>query len=361
MDEMTFRILDTLSRGLGSAISINELTKKVKEIYGTAYYKNIYDKIKNLERQKVLNLTKVGKASICSLNFNNYILIDLLAEMELKRKQDFLDRRMELQMLFLEMETYFKQDFYLIESISLASPEKNIKLNRAEFLFILREPPQMSDGEHTLQSEMEAIHAIMQELQKIQKKHNIKADYLILRGREFFELLETDESNPLKEMLSNKISFLSPQAFWARVKSAITRGIQIKTHKEINPAKISEQDVIYNLARSGYKEIGPEIKQGDLLCLEQIIISVLLQNDARRIEAIPILLAKNKPNCNLLIFLCQKYNKLEVLFGLLKALNKIKPSKEIENAIRILEKMEIKEEKADEKSIEQKLRLYYAI
>lgn len=36
MDETTFRILDTLSRELGRPPSINELTRKIETLHGTA-------------------------------------------------------------------------------------------------------------------------------------------------------------------------------------------------------------------------------------------------------------------------------------------------------------------------------------
>lgn len=359
MDKTTFRILNTSSTMLSSATSISGLTSSISKSYGAAYYKNIYDKIHKLEKQNIINLTKIGNISIPTINFNNYLTIDLLAEMELKKKQNFLEKNMEMQMLFLEMETYFKE-FYSIKSISIISPEKNTKLNRAEFLFLLKEPQSTINEKpkgDAIRDEILEIRLIFQQLQKI---HNIKLDYLILKEKEFIELLKSEEINPLKEMLSDKIVLFGPQAFWGDIKTALSQGIQIRITDETNPAKIAEKDLIYNLGRFGYKEIGSEIKQGKEICIEIIITSLLLQNDARRIEAIPVLLAKNKTDYNLLIFLCKKYNRLEKFFGLINALNRIKPGREIEDAIRILGAMEIKEEKIDETSIKQKMRLYDA-
>jgi hypothetical protein len=362
MDETTFRILNTSSRDLSISTSISELTNNINKSYGTAYYKNIYDKIHDLKKHNIINLTKIGNISVPSINFNNYLTIDLLAEMELRKKQNFLEKNIEIQMLFLEMEAYFKE-FYFIKSISIISPEKNIDLNRGEFLFLLKElHPTASAGKYGLdeaiQNEIFQIHSIMQILQSI---HNIKLDYLILKEKEFIELLKTEETNPLKEMLSDKIVLIAPQTFWEDIKTALLQGIQIKPIKETNPVKISEQELIYNLSRFGYKEIGSKIKQGKEICIETTITSLLLQNNARRTEAIPVLLAKNRSNYDLLIFLCRKYNKLEKLLGLIRGLNKIKPNKKIENAIKILETMKIKGEKVDKDTIRQKMRLYNAI
>lgn len=364
MDKTTFRILSTLSGDLGSPVSINTLTGNIRKLHKTAYYKNIYDKIRELEKQDIIKLERIGKSSIITLNFNNYLLTDLLTEMELKKKENFLKNRAEMWMLFQEMETYFRQGFCLINSISIIKPEKNIPLNRAEFLFILTEPSKWRIGgepgtkEQFIQNEILNIHLIMQSLQKA---HNIKLDYLVLRENEFLELLEERQSNPLKEMLSDQIALFHPQDYWIEMKRAVMKGIRIERREEVKPAKIPEQDLVYNLSGFGYKEIGTKIREGKELCLEYIIVSILIKGDARRIEAVPILLAKSKPKYSLLMFLCKKYEKLEKLLGLLKVLNKIVKSKETGNAIKILETIKIKEEKADEKAIREKMRLYHAI
>ena len=87
MDETTFRILDTLSRELGRQISINELTRKIAKQHGSAYYANIYKKLLALNKEGTILIGRIGKSSIISLNFKNYLLIDLLIEMELKKKK----------------------------------------------------------------------------------------------------------------------------------------------------------------------------------------------------------------------------------------------------------------------------------
>jgi len=352
MDETTFRILDTLSRALGRPLSINELTRRIETLHGTADYKNIYEKLQTLNKDTIINLTKTGRSQITTLNFNNYLLIDLLAETELRRKQDLLRNRRELQMFFLELDTYFNDpQFQFLQSISCISPVKNIRLNRIEFLILLK-----GSRERITIKELNAVHELIRLLQSI---HNIKIDYLMLSKDEFIDFLKSEETNPLREMLADKITFLYPQSFWLDIRSTLEKGIHIRIEQiATNPAKISEQDLVYNLARFGYREIGSELKQGKDICIEYIITAILLRNRARRIEAIPIILAKNKSNYNLLIFLCQKYEVSSRLLGLLKILNKIKQAKETQGAIEILQIRKIKEIKANERSIRQKMRLY---
>ncbi len=350
MDETTFRILDTLSSGLGSPVSINELTKKISERHGTAFYANIYEKTRSLVKQGIISITKSGKSSIASLNFENYLTVDLLADMESRKKQEFLADKPELQMLFMELDTYCS-DLSFMKSASLISPERNEKLNRAELL-ILSKGREIQDG-------ILALDKILGSLQRI---HGINIDYLILTKEAFLDLLKSDEINPLKEMLSDQITFLFPQAFWIEIRAMLQDGIHLAFREAAtNPAKIHEQDLVYNLARFGYKELGRETKQGEKICVEYITASILMKDDARLNNAIPIILAKNKPDYNLLIFLAQKYGLAGKLLGLLNALNQIKPATELRQAIRILEVMNVKEIKVDEKSIRAKMRLYDAI
>lgn len=353
MDETTFRILDTLWREAGRPISIHELTSRIRESHGTAYYPNVYEKTRALARDGTITLTRAGRSWIANLNFANYLLIDLLTELELKRKRYLLTKSKELVILLMDMQERYR-DILSIESISVIDAERNLKLNRAELLMLLHD----SKG-RSLHDDVIAIHTITRDLQGV---HNIKLDPLILTNDEFLTLLTSDETNPLREMLPRSIALHSPQAFWTEIAAALGRGRRIALRdRETNPARIAEKDLAFNLARFGYKEIGLEIKEGERICIEYIITSILMKEDARRIDAIPIILAKNRWNYNLLVFLSQKYGLSGRLLGLLKALDRVKPMKEIETAIEILEAIKTKETKADERSIEQKMRLYNAV
>lgn len=364
-----------MSNNLGRTLSIQASQELIKKKYGRATYKNIYNTIQGLADKNILKIERIGRSSITHLNFDNLAILDFLSEMELIKKRRLLEKRQELQLLLFEMENYFSQGFYFIESISIIKPERNFKLNKAEFLFILKEPFSTATGnnwgakedrEQRIENEIKSIYSIMKLLQGI---HNIKLDFLILREeKEFFELLKEQEKNALKEMLSDKTTFYSPQDFWISIKRALNQGINIRAEKELKLNKISEKDLFYNLNRFGYSEFGEQLRPGITISIESTIAAILLQDDARRKEAIPIILSKafdnkskRQPNYNLLIFLCNKYGKLPELFGLLKAFNKIKPLKETEKAINLIKQLDIKEKKADLKSLKEKMRLYNAI
>jgi len=87
MDTPTLRILDTISSNLGDSISINQLTERIRETYGTAHYANIYHKLQKLKKEGLLSLDLIGRSSNIKLNFQNYLLIDTLAEMEIEKKR----------------------------------------------------------------------------------------------------------------------------------------------------------------------------------------------------------------------------------------------------------------------------------
>jgi hypothetical protein len=152
----------------------------------------------------------------------------------------------------------------------------------------------------------------------------------------------------------------------------IRRGARAERPKEINLARIPEQDLNYNMERFGYKEMVTETLEGtngrkasrdafgQRICLECTITSMLLGGNARRVEAVPILLAKNRPNYNLLIFLSRKYGTEGRLLGLLKVMNRIKKSEETEYDIKALETFKTAEEKVNEETIKKKMRLYHA-
>lgn len=353
MDETTYRILDTLWRETGRPISIRELTSKIRESHGTAYYPNIYEKMRALATEGTITLTKAGRSSLANLNFANYLLIDLLTELELKRKHDLLIKSKRLQLLFKDIEERY-EDIRSIESISAIDPERNIRLNRTELLILLHDSNPTAMQRDTLM-----IHTTAR---NIQAHHNIKIDPLILTTDEFIGFLISDETNPLREMLSNKITFHSPQDFWAHISGALAKGYRFRLLEgETKPARISKNDLTFNLLRFGYREIGPELREGQRICIEYITVSILMKDDARHIEAIPIILAKNKPNYDLLIFLSQKYRLSSRLLGLLKALERTSHSEDTATAVGILESLGTKEIRADDRSIAEKMRLYNAV
>jgi len=350
MDASTLRILDTLSSNLGASLSINQLTEKIRETYGTAYYANIYQKLRKLEKEGIISLDLIGRSTNVKLNFQNYLLIDTLAEMEIQKKKNFLTKRSD-QLLFLAEIDRFLNGTCAVGSVSSINPTRNIKLNKAELLFLLRKTPEYYN--ETLQ--------LYRGMLKLQKKHNLRINSFIVDRDDFYDLVTSDEINPLREALGEEITFFCPQVFWSEIRQVAEKtGIRsIKT--ETKPANISDLDLTYNLDRFGYKEFGLRMLQGKKFCIEYIITAILLQGDMRLIEAIPIILAKNRFKSNVLAFLSQKFEIAGKLMGLLRILHAIKPTRETAETIAFLETFDAGEIPADEESVLQKMRLYNAL
>jgi hypothetical protein len=145
------------------------------------------------------------------------------------------------------------------------------------------------------------------------------------------------------------------------IRGEILRGTMIIAEEhEIHPAKIAEEDLVFNLARFGYIEFGPKIKPGKPICIEYIISAIMFHNDARRMDAIPIILAKNKKTSyDLLLFLARRYDFEGKIFGILKALRDlVHGMTNIDEPIRLLEAMKIEEIKANAKVMKEKLKMY---
>lgn len=345
------RILDTISSHLGEPLSINQLKEKIKEKYGIAYYSNIYKQIKQLENEGLIKSDSCGKSSIIRPNFENDLIIDLFSKMDIENKIDFLIERHEFLPIFSYMSNFIK-DICSIKSISSINSEKNSELNRIELLFLIREIIDYKD----------VTCELYRRTRELQDKFNIRIDSLILNEDEFSSLIKLNEINPLREAIAKEITIFCPQAFWSQIKE-VSEESEIKAiSKETKPSHIPEIDLIYNLNRFGYKEFGYRISQGHKYCIEYIITSLLLSEDARKKDAIPILLAKNNFRLNLLIFLAQKYKTTGKLLGLLKALQTIKPIDKIQDTIQLLETMtDEKETTTDEESVIRNMRLYNVI
>ncbi len=349
MDKSTLKIFDLLSSNLDDSLSISTLTEKIKKKYGKAYYANIYQKLQKLKKQDLINLNQMGRMSLIELNFQNHFLLDFLTEMDIKKKRIFFNNRPELLPLLIELEQ-FLNDACSIRTLSSINIERNIKLNRFELLFLLKK----SANSHKVTIK---IHKKILELQK---KYNIQIIGLIIDHKKFSNFIRSSEINPIRESLPRILNLFCPHSFWGEIKQIKGKSIIRILLNELKPTKISNSDLFYNLNRFGYREFGWKIEKGRKICIEYIIISLLLQNDVRLFEAIPIIISKNSFDSNLLIYLSKKYNASNKLLGLLKILKEIKPKNEILETMEIFETLKIEEQPANKQDIIKKMRLYDA-
>ena len=346
MNGTEFRVLDAMSKRVSDPISIRQLTSEMKRESGPAYYPNIYRALSSLEKEGIVTMEKRGRASIPTLNFASYLLLDTLTEMELQKKREFLQKRPHTWPLLESLEREIG-DLPSVESILLLDPERNAKLNRAEPLVLMDENDKAREG----RAEKAA--------REIGIRLNVRVEPLVVAGTELVEGLRSPQKNPFKEMLSEVVVLCMPQNFWKLIRDAVVHGVRIRFDPErTDPSKIGEKDLAYNLARLGYREIGSLVERGQGFSVEYTVSSALLSEDKRRIAAVPVLLAKNKIDYPLLCFLSRRYGFAEKLLGALIAMIKVVPTKEVDHTIAAISGAGVSPAKMDEAHIRQTLRLY---
>ena len=346
MNGTELRVLEAMSRRVSDPVSIRQLTSEIQEESGPAYYPNVYRALSSLQKEGIVTMEKHGKASIPALNFANYLLLDTLTEMELQKKQKFLRKWPDTWGLFESLE-WELGDMSSVGSILLLDPERNAKLNRAEPLVLMEEKDRAREGR------------VEKAAREIGVRLNVRVEPLVVPGPELIEELRSPQKNPFKEMLSEVVVLYMPQNFWKLIRDAVIHGVRIRFDPDrTDPSKIGEKDLAYNLARLGYREIGSEAERGQDFSVEYTVSSALLSEDKRRITAVPVLLAKNKIDYSILVFLSRRYGFAEKLLGVLIALIKVAPSRETDHAVASMSGAGISPAKMDEAHVRQTLRLY---
>lgn len=87
-------------------------------------------------------------------------------------------------------------------------------------------------------------------------------------------MLSADEANQIKAMLMDKIAICSPQAFWAVLMQAMQEGRRILLQEYIKP---KEDDLMHNMARLGYREIGWKPGKAIDYSIEPLIAEILVK------------------------------------------------------------------------------------
>ena len=100
--------------------------------------------------------------------------------MEIKKKTQFLEEKDDLLTLLAEMDKSLN-DKCSIKSVSVINPDRNIRLNRIELIFLLRK---------TVSLHNETIE-LCREMQRLQNKYNLRIDSFILDEDDFSDLLRS--------------------------------------------------------------------------------------------------------------------------------------------------------------------------
>jgi len=347
VNETEIKTLDILANEIGNTMSISTLTTKIKEIHGNADYKNIHNSIQKFVEKNIVELKKNGNSSIPKLNFGNYLLVDHLVQNEIIKRIKFLEKNKNYQIIFSELILDLK-NLKQLKTILLFNLDENIEKNKIELLFIL--------NGNEIKKETKQMEII---INRIKNKYNIEIEKILLEENIFKSYLISQESNLFNEILKNKIILLNAESFWINIKELITNGSIVKSEESTKINNISQVECIYNLVKFSYTELANESIQSKEIGLEFLITSILLKKEFYKYtNAIPVLLMKNKINFNYLIYLSLKYEVINKLLGILKAMNKLTPTKQISKINKELSKQKVKPLEVNIEKIKLKMSFY---
>lgn len=342
-------IISILIRDYGESISINELTRRLDEMYGSAHYPNVHGKVEEMKADGTVSLERAGKSLLVRLDQSNPMLADTLAEHDLAEKRRFLAENPDARTLFFRLGQGMKD---LVSSLSAVKPRESLKMNRLELLAILGEGDDPDTG-----AREEKAYRVAKEAGEM---GNIRVDLLAVPKEEFSRHLSAGDANPIKSMARERVAVLDPQSYWMDFLDT-ARVARVRLENEVKPTNICEGDMLFNLRRLGYDEFGAGKADGKQICAELVAASLLLQEDARRIGAVPIILAKNTFSPRLMAFLAEKHGAGGRLLWLLGTAIGSRKTPEISETARILRKHGIREEPvAGIRDIKDKMGLYHA-
>ena len=323
LDDAAFRILDLLAKNLGKPFSIRALNDGLSSKNRKAYYANTYNQVSKLSDKRILKLTRIGRARSVELDFSSDGLIPALAEMELLRGLELFDDsrlaaiRKHLGALFFE--TPF------LGAACIIRDSQALALNKIELLFILRSPSQGNDAFNpTYAPPSEGVEEqrafIAGRIQSLASKTNLRIDFLALTCQEFLNELFSPQANPVKLLVKDEIAVFNPGFFWMLVEAGKACGLQFSVNKDsADSRKLKREDILLAFGRHGYREFGAASILPSGYSIETAIAAALVLEDARLLEAIPVILAKDERkriNYALLEYLARKCGKAE-LYGFL--------------------------------------------
>ncbi len=196
--ESQIRVLELFRKN----IFLNESIRKISLILGRSYPK-IYEAIKELERQKMILITKVGNSHVCSLILNK----ETIAMLSLLDKQESFSKKIPNIDKILDFKEFL--DEVIIVSGSYAKGKQTNKSD-IDLILITREEA------HKKQGLMENMTMTF-----LPEVHVIAFSY-----KTFVEMLLNDEFNLGKETFKARLIFRNPERYHELIKEAIKNGFK---------------------------------------------------------------------------------------------------------------------------------------
>ena len=299
MNKEEMKILEYLSDNLGYGGNILEMSKGIDKEHGPAYYPNIYNTIKRLEKINIINIKHDGNNKTIKLNTENPISIYYISEAE-----NYKNQKITISLELLDDILKLTQKFDIF-SICFLDIKHYLIMNRLELLILNR-----NNNENI---------ELMRELHKLEYHYSMSIDSIILTSDEFINKIKSDELDIIKDLILKKNIIYNIDGFW---KLILENNINAKYKKlDKYPQDITRDELAYNYNRFGF-QLYEKFKPSDKIAIEPIIFSMSLNDESRIRYGAILLLYKNIENINLsyLFYIFKRYNKLSELKGILMLL-----------------------------------------
>ena len=318
MNKEEIKIMSYLSDNLGDGGNILEMSKDIDRKYGHAYYPNIYNTAKRLEKIGIIDIKPEGNSKLIRLNIENPLSTYYISEME-----NYKNQKISMSKEMLSNILNLTQEFDIFSICSLDA-EKYQKINRLELLILTRNHDENS--------------SLIKSLLKMESNYNIKIDPIILTLDEFIKIMKADELDMIKDLILNKNILYNSDGFWGLIKQH-----RIDTrYKKFNkfPQDLTRDELAYNYSRLGY-QLNENIRPNKKITIEPIIFSMSINKEIRIKYGAIILLYKNieKINWAYLYYIYKRYDDLGKLKGILISLanlTNIQHTNEIEYYINLI-------------------------
>jgi hypothetical protein len=319
MNKEEIKIMSYLSDNLGHGGSILEMSKGIDSRYGPAYYPNIYNTAKRLEKIGIIGIEAEGNSKLINLNMENPISTYYISETENYKNQGLkLSKELLGDILSLALE-------FDIFSICSLETDKFQRINRLELLILARNHGSNRD--------------LIKSLRRMESNYGTKIDPIILTIDEFAKIMKSGESDLIKDLILDRNILYNIEGFWEMIKQ---RKIDAR-YKRLDklPQDITRDELAYNYSRLGY-QLNENIKHGNRIAIETIIFAMSINNEIRIRYGAIILLYKNIERINwaYLYYIYKRYDSLGKLKGILLSLahlTDIKHDNEIRDYIDIIQ------------------------
>ena len=299
MNKEETKILSYLSDNLGDGGNIREMSESINKKYGPAYYSNIYHTTNRLKQIGIVGIAQEGKNRKITLNTENPLSTYYMSEIE-SHKASQIGLSKEMLSSIQDLAEKFN-----IFSICTLETEKYLKINRIEMLILT--------WNHDDDSKL--IRSLLQ----TESEQGIKIDPCIFSIDEFIRMMQTDELNPIKDLIQNKCVLHNSEGFWSLINH---HKIGIKKEKLGRfTHDLTEEELAYNYNRQGY-QLNERIRPSEKISLETTIFSMSIKNKTRIKYGAIILLYKNieKINWAYLFYMYKRYDELNRFKSILLSL-----------------------------------------